>query len=70
MNNETFDRIRRTLQSLPGPYREVIVLHYLQEMPIGEIADVLNLKRNAVDVRLSRARAQLKNELADLIKEK
>ena len=70
MNRETFDRIRRTLQSLPGVYREVIVLHYLEEMPIGEMAEVLNLKRNAVDVRLSRARAQLKVELADLIEDK
>ncbi len=67
---ETFSRVRQTLSSLPGRYREVVVLHYLEGIEISEIANVLNLTRNAVDVRLSRARAQLKAKLADLIQEK
>ena len=70
IDRENLSRLRSTLQSLPRRYREVIVLHYLQEMPITEIAEVLKLTRNAVDVRLSRARAHLKKKLADLIEEK
>jgi len=67
---ETFSRVRQTLGSLAGRYREVVILHYLEGIEISEIANVLNLTRNAVDVRLSRARAQLKTKLADLIQEK
>lgn len=67
MNRETFDRVRRTLQGLPGYYREVMVLHYMEEMPITEVAEVLGLRRNVVDVRLSRARARIREKLADLI---
>ena len=70
MDEETFGRVRQTLGSLPGRYREVVILHYLEGIEITEIAKVLNLTRNAVDVRLSRARAQLKAKLADLIQEK
>lgn len=67
---ETSSRVRQTLSNLPGRYREVVILHYLEGIEISEIAKVLNLTRNAVDVRLSRARAQLKAKLADLIQEK
>jgi len=47
--------------------REVIVLRYLQELPISEICQLLNLPRNTVDVRLHRARAKLKKTLSELI---
>jgi len=67
MDQETLGQVREALLGLPGRYREVVVLHYLESMGIAEIAEVLNLTRNAVDVRLSRARAQLKAKLADLI---
>ena len=70
VDEETFSRVRQTLGSLPRRYREVVILHYLEGIEISEIANVLNLTRNAVDVRLSRARAQLKTKLADLIQEK
>jgi len=70
VDEETFGRVRQTLGSLPGRYREVVILHYLEAMEISEIAKVLSLTRNAVDVRLSRARAQLKTKLADLMQEK
>ena len=69
-DSEKFGRVRQTLGSLPGRYREVVILHYLEGIEITEIAKVLNLTRNAVDVRLSRARAQLKAKLADLMQEK
>jgi len=32
--------------------REVIVLHYLENKPVGEISQLLNVSANAVDVRL------------------
>jgi RNA polymerase sigma-70 factor (ECF subfamily) len=58
--------VRRIVAGLPAKHREVIVLHYLEELPVSEIAKVLGLRRNAVEVRLSRARKLLEPLLADL----
>ena len=52
---------------LPGKYREVIVLRYLQEMDLDAIAEVLGASRSAIEVRLHRARAMLKDELGTLM---
>jgi RNA polymerase sigma-70 factor (ECF subfamily) len=54
---------------LPNRYREVIVLRYLQEMDVDAIADVLQASRSAIEVRLHRARAMLKDELGTLMDE-
>ncbi|GAB6991013.1 sigma-70 family RNA polymerase sigma factor [Paenibacillus pini] len=41
--------------------RIVILLHYLHDMPIKEVADVLEISTVAVKTRLHRARKQLKH---------
>lgn len=66
---ETFEKVRRAVQKLPGHYREVIVLRYLEQLPVASITEILGLNRNAVAVRLSRARVLLKERLADLVEE-
>ena len=48
-------------------YREVAVLHYLEQMDVAQIADVTGVRRNTVEVRLHRARQQLKELLTDLV---
>jgi DNA-directed RNA polymerase specialized sigma24 family protein len=53
----------RALESLPAPYREVILLRDMQEMTINEMADGLGLTREAVKSRLHRARAMIKEYL-------
>jgi len=53
------DAVRR----LPGKYREVIVLRYLEEKEIETVARLLGLSRSAVEVRLHRAREMLKEKL-------
>lgn len=70
MDEETFGRIRRVVQTLPQKYREVVVLRYLQGLEAGEVAEVLGIKVNAVQVRLNRAKARLKEDLGDLLEEK
>jgi RNA polymerase sigma-70 factor (ECF subfamily) len=55
------------LQKLPTRHREVVVLRYLEEMSVAEIAEVLEVSRNAVEVRLNRARARLKTDLRAVI---
>ncbi len=46
--------------SLPEKYKTVVVLHYLEEMSIEEIARVLSLSPSAVKMRLSRGRDMLR----------
>ncbi len=67
LDDERFERVRHAVRKLAPKYREVVVLRYLEEMSPAEIGDVLGLKRNAVEVRLSRARGQLKEDLAGML---
>jgi RNA polymerase sigma factor CnrH len=64
---ECASRVRRAIQSLKPPYREVTVLHYLEQMNVDEIAQVVGGRKNTIEVRLHRARQQLEKLLADLI---
>jgi len=57
-------RVRAIVARLPHSDREVIVLRYLEERDIEEIATMLGLRRSAVDSRLTRARKRLR-ELLD-----
>jgi RNA polymerase sigma-70 factor (ECF subfamily) len=63
--DELFERVREAVSILPARDREVIVLHYLEELSSADIATVLGVTVNAVDVRLHRARAKLKEHLKD-----
>ena len=65
-SRETFERLRAAVHRLPNRYREVIVLRYLQELPVGQISGVLGISHNAVEVRLTRARRRLARALPDL----
>jgi RNA polymerase sigma factor (sigma-70 family) len=61
--------VRRALAELRARDREVLVLHYLQELSLPEVARLVGVSRNAAEVRLSRARKRLKavleNNLSD-----
>ena len=70
MENEKFEIIRNAVQTLPVKYREPVVLRYLQELPTDQISRILGISKNTLQVRLNRARARLKDKLADLTKEK
>ncbi len=52
------------LANLPPKYREVLVLHYLEELGYKDIADILQIPLGTVGVRLKRAKEQLKANLA------
>lgn len=52
--------LRAMVLSLPGKYREVIVLYYYEDMKVREIAQLLGMPAASVSSRLRRARAMLK----------
>lgn len=61
---ETIDAVRRAVVSLPGPYREAVVLCDLQETSYEEAAAALECPVGTVRSRLSRGRALLAQKLA------
>jgi RNA polymerase sigma-70 factor (ECF subfamily) len=65
---EQAERVRAAINSLGPRYREVIVLHYLEELGIDQIAQLVGSRRNAIEVKLHRARQQLAKLLAVSIK--
>ena len=63
--SEKSEDLFNAVMSLPKKLRTVIHLFYYEDMPIKEIADMLNIKQSAVKTRLCRAREQLKIKLGD-----
>ena len=54
--------VLRRLLSLPAKYKTVLLLHYVRELSVKEIAAMLSLSEAAVHKRLWRAREKLKLE--------
>jgi RNA polymerase sigma-70 factor (ECF subfamily) len=59
-------QIRRAVNRLRPRDREVVVLHYLEELPVADVAGLLGVTRGAVEVRLSRARKRLRGLLEEV----
>jgi RNA polymerase sigma-70 factor (ECF subfamily) len=55
--------LRRALAALPVRQREVVVLHYLLDLPVAEVAALLGLSAGGVKHALFRARASLARAL-------
>ncbi len=58
-------QIAHAFRRLPGGEREILALSAWEGLDPGQIATVLDCSRNAVRVRLHRARKRLAQELAD-----
>lgn len=56
--------IRERIEALPGRYREVLLLSEGEGLNDGEIASTVGASAGSVRVRLHRARARLKEDLA------
>ncbi len=65
--NETVDAmdINNAVSRLKPIYRQMIVLHYFNEMSIDEISEVMDMGNSAVKMRLKRAREQLRRHLSE-----
>jgi RNA polymerase sigma-70 factor (ECF subfamily) len=53
-------KVRRALEQLPADYRDVVSLHYHQDLDLQEIAHRLSTTESAVRSRLHRARSRLR----------
>ena len=62
-DNQVSKSLQESMDSLPEIYREVLMLHYFGGMTIKDIARAIGVSPGAIGMRLSRARAQLKEEM-------
>ena len=62
--------VRRAVNALPEKYRMPILLFYMEDLKISEIAGVLKLPEGTVKSRLYKAKKVLENELEVVLDEK
>ena len=62
---ELIDRVAEALAALDETSRMVVALRYYEELSSHAIAELLSMTSSAVDMRLSRARAKLKELLGE-----
>lgn len=67
---ELCELLRSALESLPGMYREVLVLRDVQEFNIADTAAMLGVNEGVVKTRLLRARLMMQTILAPQLKTK
>ena len=64
-----FEEIRQSvhqaLEGLPQDYQEVLILKYLEEMPVLEISQIMGRSPKSVEGLLSRARKAMRDNLAE-----
>jgi RNA polymerase sigma-70 factor, ECF subfamily len=64
LRRENAKRLREAVQSLPADYRLILVLHDMEELSDGDVAEITGLRLGTIRVRLHRARLFVRNELA------
>ncbi|TKI58481.1 sigma-70 family RNA polymerase sigma factor [Brevibacillus antibioticus] len=60
LQNDRRVHFARLVMKLPHSYRQLIVLHYYEELPIEEIAIIMDMSTGAVYTKMHRARQKLK----------
>ena len=64
-----WELVQSAMQHLPYPDREILVLVFLQENTIQELAQAMNERPNTLEVRLHRAKRRLKQLIEEAKKE-
>jgi RNA polymerase sigma factor (sigma-70 family) len=61
---ERCEQILQALKSLPEKYREVFMLQYSSDLTYRQIAEILDVPVTTVQIRLVRARAMIRDQVA------
>lgn len=61
--NKDYESLYLAVEHLKKELRIPVVLYYVEDFSIREISQILNISEGAVQKRLARARAKLKNEI-------
>lgn len=70
LDEEKKEAVRHAVDKLPKRLCVVILLFYMEELPIAQIASILKIPAGTVKSRLHQARKLLKKELEDVLDEK
>jgi RNA polymerase sigma-70 factor (ECF subfamily) len=62
----TQELVHRALFALPGQYQQVLILKYVEDMPMKEIGYVLGKSTKSVDGLLRRARVALRDKIIQM----
>ena len=62
-SEESSKDIRKTLFSLPLHYRQVLLLKYVEGLPVSEISEVMERSPKSVEGLLTRARKEFQSKL-------
>ncbi len=62
--NSDIEIVKSAIQSLKKDYQDVLILHYLEDMPVEEISQVLNKPEGTVRVMMHRGLNSLRNQLS------
>lgn len=59
------ERLSEAVLALPIKYRELIYLHYFEELTISEMEQLLSINANTIKTRLRKAKQLIKRELGE-----
>ena len=59
--------VQRAVDTLPEKYRVVVLLYYMEELPLAQIASLLHIPSGTVKSRLHQARKLLRQQLEVLL---
>ena len=62
-SERTRQAVQETLSSLPYQYRQVLILKYVEEMPVSEISQIMSRSPKSIEGLLTRARKKLRPKL-------
>lgn len=63
---EEGETLAQAVLKLPIKYREVVYLHYYEELSFKEIASIINSNENTIKTRMRRAKQLLRDELEEV----
>jgi len=57
---QLIEKIQQTIGQLPGRYREILVLRYMEDLDYQEISDILKMPMGTVATQINRAKKKFK----------
>ena len=69
LSHERIAAVKKAVHNLPERFRVIILLYYMEELPVAQIAVILKIPAGTVKSRLFQARKLLKKDLEDVLNE-
>lgn len=65
---EARSALEYAIDALPEAQRTAFVMHFIDEVPVAEIAECLEVSKDVIKMRLLRARRMLRHKLYELVR--